>query len=288
MNGMGDAAQRWREQLEAWAIPDEFLRAVPDSPWQHPTEVFAKRADSYMAKPVGVSWERAIAALEAWPMRPPLGEARRPGGVVLDVGAGAGAASLPLARATTELIAVDQSRTMLDALSVRAASLNLPTRLVQGTWPAASSTVDVADVVLCHHVFYNVADLVPFAQALTDHARRRVVVELPPAHPMRALNPLWLRLHGLRRPDGPTADDAVAVLTELGLDVHLERWPRPPRTPYGSFVDMVASTRRRLCLPAERDSELVDALLQLGVDPAHPVDLADRDGDELVTLWWDR
>jgi len=272
---MGDAAQRWREQLEAWAIPDEYLRAVPDSPWQHPTEVFAKRADSYVAKPVGVSWERAIAALE-------------PRGVVLDVGAGAGAASLPLARATTELIAVDQSRTMLDALSVRAASLNLPTRLVQGTWPADSSTVDKADVVVCHHVFYNVADLAPFAQALTDHARRRVVVELPPAHPMRALNPLWLRLHGLRRPDGPTADDAVAVLTELGLDVHRERWPRPPRTPYGSFVDMVASTRRRLCLPAERDSELVDALLELGVDPGHPVDLADRDGTELVTLWWDR
>jgi len=272
---MGDAAQRWREQLEAWAIPDEFLRAVPDSPWQHPTEVFAKRADSYVAKPVGVSWERAIAALE-------------PRGVVLDVGAGAGAASLPLARATTELIAVDQSRTMLDALSVRAASLNLPTRLVQGTWPADSSTVDKADVVVCHHVFYNVADLAPFAQALTDHARRRVVVELPPAHPMRALNPLWLRLHGLRRPDGPTADDAVAVLTELGLDVHRERWPRPPRTPYGSFVDMVASTRRRLCLPAARDSELMDALVELGVDPDHPVDLTDSHGADLVTLWWDR
>jgi len=272
---MGDAAQRWREQLEAWAIPDEFLRAVPDSPWQHPTEVFAKRADSYVAKPIGVSWEKAIAALE-------------PRGVVLDVGAGAGAASLPLARATTELIAVDQSRTMLDALSVRAASLNLPTRLVQGTWPATSSTVDKADVVVCHHVFYNVADLAPFAQALTDHARRRVVVELPPAHPMRALNPLWLRLHGLRRPDGPTADDAIAVLTELGVEVHQERWPRPPRTPYGSFVDMVAATRRRLCLPAGRDRELVDALMELGVDPDHPVDLPDRDGAELVTLWWDR
>ena len=115
-----------------------------------------------------------------------------------------------------------------------------------------------------------------------------MVVELPPAHPMRALNPLWLRLHDLRRPDGPTADDAVAVLTGLGLEVHQERWPRPPRTPHGSFVDMVASTRRRLCLPADRDSELVDALMELGVDPGHPVDLADRDGDELVTLWWDR
>lgn len=272
---MADAARHWREQLEAWAIPDEILRAVPDSPWQHPTEMFAKRADSYVAQPVGISWERAIAALT-------------PRGTVLDVGAGAGAASLPLARATTELYAVDSSRSMLDALAVRASALNLPTRLIEGSWPAVAATVDEADVVVCHHVLYNVADLAPFARALADHARRRVVVELPPAHPMRALNPLWLRLHGLRRPDGPTADDAVAVLTGLGLEVHQERWPRPPRTPYGSFVDMVASTRRRLCLPADRDSELVDALMELGVDPGHPVDLADRDGDELVTLWWDR
>ena len=51
---------------------------------------------------------------------------------------------------------------------------------------------------------------------------------------------------------------------------------------------MVASTRRRLCLPPERDPELVDALMELGVDPGHPVDLPDREGDELVTLWWDR
>ena len=283
---MADAARRWREQLGAWAIPDEILRAVPDSPWQHPTEVFAKRADSYVATPVGISWGRRSPPWRPGPAA--CQEARAAGGTALDVGAGAGAASLPLARATTELCAVDPSRAMLDALAVRASALNLPTRLVEGTWPEAAATVDEADVVVCHHVLYNVADLAPFARALTDHARRRVVVELPPAHPMRALNPLWLRLHDLRRPDDPTADDAMAVLTELGLEVHQERWPRPPRTPYGSFVDMVATTRRRLCLPAGRESELADALMELGVDPDHPVDLADRDGDELVTLWWDR
>jgi SAM-dependent methyltransferase len=271
----GAAARRWRDQLADWAIPDEILRAVPDSPWQLPTEVFARRADAYVARPSGASYRRAVEAL-------------RPRGTVLDVGAGAGAASLPLAPETGELVAVDPSRSMLDALAERAAALDLPVRLVQGRWPEVASTVDEADVVVCHHVVYNVAELGDFAAALTDHARRRVVVELPPAHPMRALNPLWLRLHGLHRPDGPTTDDAVAVLTALGLEVHQERGPRPARTPYGSFVDMVASTRRRLCLPADRDQELVQALLELGVDPGHPVDLADRAGDELVTLWWDR
>jgi SAM-dependent methyltransferase len=267
------AAQRWREQLLAWAIPDRIVDAVPDSPWQHPTEVFARRADSVIAQPTGASWEVAVEAL-------------RPSGTVLDVGAGAGAASLPLAPYTTALVAVDTSGAMLEALRVRAAALDLPTRLVAGRWPAVAGEVEPADVVLCYHVFYNVPDLAEFALALTAHARRRVVAELPPGHPMRALNPLWLRLHQLARPTGPTVADAVAVLAEVGIDARQRSSPRPARSPYPSMNDLVASTRRRLCLPPDRDEELTQALLDLGVDPAHPQDLAAPD-DEVVTLWWD-
>jgi hypothetical protein len=142
----------------------------------------------------------------------------------------------------------------------------------------------VADVVVCHHVFYNVAPLDAFAAALTDHARRRVVVELTATHPLRTLNPLWKRLHDLDRPDGPTADDAAAVLREIGIDPHVERWRRGPRPPYPSLADLVAITRRRLCLPPERDDEVAAALIEFGVDPDHPRDLS---ADEVVTLWWD-
>jgi hypothetical protein len=42
----------------------------------------------------------------------------------------------------------------------------------------------VADVVVCHPVAYNVSDLAPFAQRLTDHARAGVVMELTAQHPM--------------------------------------------------------------------------------------------------------
>ena len=80
---MGTAADRWREQLLAWAIPPEILAAVADSPWTVPTDVFARRADTSVAAPEGASYRRA---------REALGD----GGTVLDVGSGAGAASLPL------------------------------------------------------------------------------------------------------------------------------------------------------------------------------------------------
>ena len=268
-----DAAARWRDQLAAWALPDRILRAVPDSPWAIPKDVFTRRADDSVAGPTGPSYVRASEAL-------------RPAGTVLDVGAGAGAASLPLARWATRLSAVDSSEDMLAAFAERAAQLGIAYDVVLGRWPDVAAQVAPADVVVCHHVFYNAPDLAAFALALTDRARRRVVVELTEGHPVRVLNPLWKQLHDLDRPEGPTATDARDVLREAGLDPHREERTRPLRPEYPSFDALVAVTRRRLCLPPERDPELADALVRLGVDPDHPRDLSLGD-ESLVTLWWD-
>jgi SAM-dependent methyltransferase len=263
------AAERWREQLAAWAIPPEILAAVPDSPWTVPTEVFARRADTSVAAPTGASYLRAREALVD-------------GGTVLDVGCGAGAASLPLGAPIT---GVDVSPDMLAALAARAQRLGLEARTIEGRWPDVADETPAADVVVCHHVAYNVPDLGDFATALTDHARRRVVLELTPYHPMTPLNPLWTALHGIARPTGPTSRDAVDVLREVGIEAELEKGPRPPRDPYPSFADMVAVTRRRLCLLPQRDSDVAAELLRLGVDPERPRDLLPPE-DTLVTLWW--
>ncbi len=264
-----NAAEHWRQQLEAWAIPPEILAAVPDSPWTVPTEVFARRADTSVAAPTGASYLRA---------REALGD----GGIVLDVGCGAGAASLPLGAPIT---GVDVSADMLAALATRAERLRLEARTIEGRWPDVAEQTPAADVVVCHHVAYNVPDLGAFVTALTDHARRRVVLELTPLHPMTPLNPLWTALYGIERPTGPTANDAVDVLGEVGIAAQRETSPRPPRAEYSSFADMVALTRRRLCLTPERDGDVAGELRRLGVDPEHPRDLAPPE-DTLVTLWW--
>jgi hypothetical protein len=119
-------------------------------------------------------------------------------------------------------------------------------------------------VVVCHHVLYNVPDLEPFAAALTDHARRRVVAELTDRHPLVGLAPLWRRFHGLERPAGPTADDAAAALRALGLDLERQDWEADARLGFDRLEDLVAFTRRRLCLPADRDAEVAEALLEAG------------------------
>jgi hypothetical protein len=112
-----------------------------------------------------------------------------------------------------------------------------------------------------------------------------VVIELPERHPLTALNPYWRRFHGLRRPERPTADQALALLRALGLQVECERWVRPPVAEHDSFDDLVEVTRRRLCLPAARAGEVADALRADGVRPDLPPDLGSS-GRHLVTAWW--
>jgi hypothetical protein len=173
---------------------------------------------------------------------------------------------------------------MLSSLTDIAAGLGAEVVTVAGRWPDVADEVRVADVVLCHHVLYNVMELRPFVEALSDHARVRVVVEMTEHHPVEPMNPLWLRFHGLERPDGPTWEDAVAAICSIGHEVNVERWDAAPLHTYDSFDEMVAYHRRRLCLPSSADPEIAAALEELGVDPENPVGLGH--GRPLMTLWW--
>ncbi len=265
--------QRWRSDLAAWAIPEHITAAVTESPWVLPRTVFARRADRLAAAPSGPSFERAWAALD-------------PPGSVLDVGSGAGAASLPLLARCTELTAVDSAPDMLELLAQRAAAAGLTARLVCGSWPAVAAEAGQADVVTCQHVTYNVPEIEPFVAALTSAARRIVVVEMTAVHPLVSLNPLWLKFHGLARPTGPTANEFLAILHAMGIPARAEHWQRPGGRDYASFAELTDITRRRLCLPPERAGEVGRALEEAGVDPEHPMELGSA-GRDAVTIWWD-
>ncbi len=273
MSSAGGLLDRWRGDLAAWAIPARITAAVPDSPWVLPRQVLGRRADRYCSDPSGPSFERAWEALD-------------PRGDVLDVGAGAGAACLPLAPRATALTAVDSDAGMLGMLGQRARALGLDARRLLGRWPDVAGQAAAADVVTCHHVLYNAPDLGPFVAALTAHARRRVVVEVTTRHPLAALNPLWLRLHGLRRPESPTAADLIEILSALGLRPEHTVWSRSLGSEYASFGELADITRRRLCLPPERSGEVAAALMDLGIAPDHPVDPGSS-GRECVTVWWE-
>jgi precorrin-6B methylase 2 len=267
------ALDRWREGLAAWAIPEEILAAAPESPWGLPPELFRRRAEASVGREPSALVSRALEALP-------------PGGTVVDVGVGGGATSLPLAPTASRIVGVDGSDAMLASFVEAAHASGVEGVGVHGTWPDVSPEVAPADVVVCGHVLYNVPELAPFATALTDHARRRVVVEITGTHPLAWMADLWMRFHGLARPDGPKADDAERAVRELGLEVEREDREAEPRS--GGFErreDAVALVRRRLCLPSERDGEVAGALgdrlaERRGLWSAGPT------AQRIVTMWW--
>jgi SAM-dependent methyltransferase len=257
------AAEAWRSSLEALAIPQEILSRAPANPWELPRELF--RFDAGAELPRTPSHDRAAEAL------PPQGS-------VLDVGCGGGRASLALVPPAAQVTGVDESAEMLAEFSRAAGAAGVPAVAVRGLWPDVSGRdeIEPADVVVCHHVVYNVADLVPFVTALAPCARRRVVVELTDRHPRAGLKVLWQEIWGLDRSEGPDAATAVEVVREAGIDVVAESFELPAR-PGRTRESLVAMVRAHLCVGPERDSE-IDRLL--------PSDYAT--GNRAVTcMWWD-
>jgi SAM-dependent methyltransferase len=269
----GEPLQRWRQALAGWAVPACIPGARDQRPPPRRVPPGDPAQEPVVVPPGSRSFTRELEALPA-------------GGTVLDVGAGAGGASLPLARRASAITGVDLNQAQLGAMAARGRRLGVQVTVVHGAWPQVAAGVPPADVVTCHHVLYAVHDLEPFAAALTSHAHRRVVVEIPQRHPQWPLNPLWARFHGLQRPDGPTAEDAFQALHALGLDPHLEVWvDQLGFGHYDSFDELVQRTRKRLLLPPQRASEVATALLDLGVDPQAPR-FPGTVGRQLATIWW--
>jgi SAM-dependent methyltransferase len=257
-----DAATRWSAQLLGWGLPDWVLERAPSSPWGHDVRRFA--VDDTLDR-------NTMSARMAREVLPPTG------GAVLDVGCGGGRSSLVLAPPATELIGVDSSGAMLDAFVAACTAAGVARRVVIGRWPDVAPATPHADVAVCHHLLYDVADIVPFVLALTDHARLAVVVEIPVRHPMSAWAHGWSHFWGIERPNGPVLADLLAVLDELDLEPEhavsaraaLPRFAADPQR-------LVETARHRLCLPAERDAELADWLA------SHPPQWVDT----VATIRW--
>jgi SAM-dependent methyltransferase len=257
------AAADWARDLASWAIPPEIMRPAPQDPWAFRVDQFVRATEQAMSFD-SPSLHRAR-------------EAVSPGGTVLDVGCGAGAASLPLVPPARSVVGVDDSAGMLAAFAELAEKRGAHHLEIAGVWPEIADQVEAADVVVCNHVLYNIADLGPFVTALGDHARRRVVIEITSEHPRAWMRPLWRAIHDIDRPTRPVADDALAVLDELGIGAGAERWTRPTPMKDDTIEELAAWVRDALCVTAERDPDIVEALR------SHPA----PDEREITTIWWD-
>ena len=200
---------------------------MPESPYAWPAGLYRRAQEAEAAGPPTPTARRVLGLLP-------------PGGSLLDVGAGTGRASLPLAALGHPVTAVERNPAMALACGPGRPPPGVTVRVVEGSWPEAAAAAGRHDVALCAHVVYDVPDLVPFLRALHAAALVGVVLEAGDRHPWANLIPYYRALHGLERPDGPTADLLAEVVAEaVGVEPEAERWIVPARMRFADLPELV-------------------------------------------------
>ena len=155
---------------------------------------------------------------------------------LIDVGAGTGRHTTPLSERLEWVTAVEPSEGMRSHIPPRD---NIT--IVASTWEDAQ--VAPADLVICSHVMYGVAEPVPFIEKMDRSARERVFVmmretDLP--HPAAELR---RRLVGESGPRLPRFSELFMLLTEMGIapDVVFLRYPITTR--YAGIEEALADSR---------------------------------------------
>lgn len=139
----------------------------------------------------------------------------RPEDTVLDIGAGTGGWTIPLARRAARVVAVDNSPSMLEVLGRKIAAEGLANVEVHsGTWPEEQAGRH--DHVLAVHSCYGTTDLPGFIAAMTASARRTCYLGITFPIPTSAVTQAAIGLWGSRwgRPDFVVAYN---VMLEMGL-----------------------------------------------------------------------
>ena len=270
----GRASDRWRRLLEEWAIPQELLDAVSDSPYGWSTELWKRRTQIAREQGFETPTSAAIRSL------------LMPEGTVLDVGAGTGRASLLHAADGHQLTAVEKNPHLAAEFRQRVDEMGAAALLVEGVWPDVADEVDVHDVAMCANVVYDVQEIGPFLTALSRHGRGGVVIELTSDHPWSSLAPYYRALHQLERPTGPTYMDFTQVVQEVcGVRPEVEVWTRPGQAWFESWDEILDHYGQRLVLPPGRRHEL-EALLapETEVDGGR-IYVGTRERT-MVTVWW--
>ena len=227
------ATRRWKQMVEAEHAQSE-ARMGGVSP---PEDRWTPYAGQFKADPA-----RAGDALVDR-----LLEQAAPHQTLLDVGAGGGRLALPLALRCRRVVAVEPSPSMGAVLRQQAAESSISNvSWVQARWEEAE--VEPADLVLCAHVLYVVADVEPFVRKLEAHARDRALVVLFQSPPQSQVYPLWERIHGEARLPLPSLPEFRQVLAQLGIDAEIDLLPPQPARGFDDEAQALELLARRLYL----------------------------------------
>jgi hypothetical protein len=166
---------------------------------------------------------------------------------------------------------------MLTIFTENAKRFGCEAQVIEGFWPAVADRTPNAEVVVSHHVAFNVPEIEDFIIALNVKAKNRVVIEIPQQHPLSNLSELWKHFWKLERPTEPTADLLNEIVSELGFKSQIENWDGQMRGEID--LDQAAEFNRiRLCLPKSKFREVRDFMENNPPKKAR----------KLATIWWDK
>ncbi|MDP8924280.1 MAG: methyltransferase domain-containing protein [Chloroflexota bacterium] len=193
----------------------------------------------------------------------------RPDETWLDIGAGGGRYSLPLALAAREVIALDPSEGMLGVLREGMDEHGIHNiRIVPGRWPAAAAarsdgTPVAADVAFIAHVGYDVEEIGSFLDGMERAARRLCVAMLFWRRPTWAADALWPAVHGVERATLPALRELLTVLLARGRTIEVREVPGVPIV-YDTVEQALAFARHQTWVrpDGEKDRRLQHALAE--------------------------
>ena len=241
-----EAAAAWRDLVNA---EREQVEALPDRP--RPEDFYGPVAGSFKADP----------QRKDEPLLDELRALVRPEDTWLDIGAGGGRYTLPIALLARRAYAVEPSAGMRQALAEAAAEHGIENvEVFEERWPGESAT-PVADVAFICHVGYDIADIGPFLDQMDAHASRLCVAVLFNRAPISDFAPLWPAVHGEERHLLPAMSEFVTLLFARGRSPELHFLPLPARF-YADLESLQRSARRPLWVleGSEPDRRLGEAI----------------------------
>ncbi len=212
------AAARWRALVDARQAEAETAGAGQRGYW-------SRRAASFKRSMTGRE-DPFLEFIEPW-----LG----PHKTLIDAGAGFGRHAVPLAGRLDWVTAVEPSEGMREQMDT---APNMT--VIASSWEDAEAAP--ADLVICCHVLYGVAEPVPFIKKLGSSARERVFITMREAQPAIPAEEAWRVLFGPRT-RMPEFGDLLEVLAEMDIRPEVARLTYPSSRSYGDFEEAAAEVR---------------------------------------------
>ena len=228
-----DLLAAWRDRVTADKEQVERSREEPD-----PSDFYAPVRDRFRMDPRRKD-DATVNALLAL---------AHPDDVWLDVGAGGGRYALPLALNVAQVIAVDPSPSMLEALSADALAEGISNvDVIESRWPMDQPPS--GDVGLMAHVGYDIAEIGPFVDQLESRTTRFCVAVMG-ASAMQTTGALfWHGVHGEDRVRLPALPEFLTLLLARARLPEITLVDRTPPT-FASFEEAIAMARRQLWVRA--------------------------------------